>query len=343
MKTRRDSGYPVIPFDETVASQAGQRLVRNPILVPNSYTLSFKNEGFNATQHDIIIATFEQLQNSMSHGDVRPGEPFTAILNVPDFGDTDHKEWFVRNAVDLVDLKFGFRYIRDERGNTSRVWGPFYTRVEDITGTPLIRVTINPEIFPVLTYFGKGVGGTTLLKPHIYEMENKYAKIFYEIIESCRGIGRYEAPLEDFRKVLGLSPEYTTANLKRNILEPMQRLFQKEDPWFVYELSSSSPVRGRRPKADTVRLWIRENRGAGWDSCSDYMIIYSVLRRLVDPACPSADAVGLADSVFQHRRSMAFAQKCRYYYGELSSGRMEWAKFSNTIRLILRKDLGYTI
>lgn len=338
MARRSETDYPMIPYDETVAEQTTARIARNPILVPNSYTMSFKNESFNATQHDIIIATFEQLQNSMSHGEVQPGRPFTAIISVRDFGDIRHKEWFLRNAVELIDLKFGFRYIRDERGNTNRVWGPFFTKVEDIGGTSLIRVTINPEVFPVLTYFGKGVGGTTLLKPHVYELENKYAKIFYEIMETYWKLGRWEAPLEDFRRVLGVSDKYTTGNLRRNILEPMQLLFQREDRWFDYELFCSSPVAGRKPRMDAIRLWFHDN-SAGDTEASDYVIVYNVLSMVARSSGRAQDTVSVVDSICRDRRFHTFASRCRWYASEWRGGSMGWDHLCNTVRKILLEDL----
>lgn len=87
--------------------------------------------------------------------------------------DIRYKEHVIQAALGLRDLQFGFRYIRDELGNVNRVWGVLVTTVEDIRDTSFIRLTINRDIFPVLTCYVESVGGTFLLKGPALETKGR--------------------------------------------------------------------------------------------------------------------------------------------------------------------------
>ena len=182
-----ERGYGDPQKRDRPASRDGMR-----IILPNSFTFSYRNENFTACQHDILLLVFESLQGYMTSS--APHEltiEQKVTIDTTEIMGNRNKEHVLEAARKLQSLEFGFRYIRDELGNVNRVWGVFVTTVEDIKDTPYMRLTINKDIFPVLTYYGESVGGTLLLKEPSLETKGKHAKTIREMLISRRGIGYF--------------------------------------------------------------------------------------------------------------------------------------------------------
>lgn len=317
---------------------------RAKMILPNSFTFSYKNTAFTACQHDILILLFEKIQRLMTNTapldkDLLDEQKVTIDASLIMKG--RNKEHVLQSARALMDIEFGFRYIRDERGNANRVWGVFVTTVEDIKGTDFISITINRDILPVLTYYGPSVGGTLLLRDPELETKGRHAKIIRSMLISRRGIGSWRESLSDFKMMLGLSSEYRPSCLKKDILEPVRKwLLENSDIWFEYEMLTEK-IPGRKSRAESIFFWVYSSESPSGDrKCfGDYSIVYAWMKRITgDPM--SHRSIEMADAAAESGRLHHLADKCRFYGAQVRSGDMEEGHATNIIRKILLDDLG---
>lgn len=186
-----------------------------------------------------------------------------------------NKEHVLQSARALMDIEFGFRYIRDERGNANRMLGVFVTTVEDIKGTDFLSITIYRDILPVLTYYGPSAGGTLLLRDPELETKDHHAKIIRSMLISRKGIGSWRESLGDFKMMLGLSTEYRPSCLKKDILEPVRKwLLENSDIWFEYEMLAEK-IPGRKARAESIFFWVYSSESPSGDRkyFGDYTIV----------------------------------------------------------------------
>ena len=314
---------------------------RTKMILPNSFTFSYKDTSFTACQHDILILIFEKLQVLMTNTAPLDKEMFgeqKVVIDASLIMKGRNKEHVLQSARALMSLEFGFRYIRDDLGNVNRVWGVFVTTVEDIKGSSFFVLTINRDILPVLTYYGPSVGGTLLLRDPELETKGRHAKIIRSMLISRRGMGSWKESLDDFRMMLGLSTEYRPSCLKKDILEPVRRwLLENSDVWFEYELLTEK-VPGRKAHAEAIFFWVYSTeKTPGKREFSDYSLVHSWMRRVTgDPV--SHRNIELGDGVMDSGMMHHMAEKCRFYGSMVRNGEMEVAHAVNIIRKILYDD-----
>ena len=340
---RTTTGTASLPAVRTEQDAAG---LRARLILPNSFTFSYRAENFTACQHDILILVFEKLQGLMTNAAPLDAELLgeqKVTVDTSEIMGNRNKDHVLQAALDLRELQFGFRYIRDEYGNANRVWGVFVTTVEDIKGTSLIRLTINRDILPVLTYYGQSVGGTFLQKRAALETKGRHTKTIREMLISRRGLGQFREDLGELKRMLGLSEKYKPSCLRKDILEPVRKwLRENSDIWFEYEiLGERSP--GRKARGTGVYFWIytRDDlpgRDAG-SRYSDYSLVYA-WAQAVGGGPASRRALEIADEVCAGGRLHALAQKISYYSGLVHSGEMTRRHAENIFRKILLEDYG---
>lgn len=336
-----ERGYGDPQKRDRPASRDGMR-----IILPNSFTFSYRNENFTACQHDILLLVFESLQGYMTSS--APHEltiEQKVTIDTTEIMGNRNKEHVLEAARKLQSLEFGFRYIRDELGNVNRVWGVFVTTVEDIKDTPYMRLTINKDIFPVLTYYGESVGGTLLLKEPSLETKGKHAKTIREMLISRRGIGYFKEDLDEFKRMLGLSEHYRPACLKKDILEPVrQYLQQNSDIWFEYEMIKER-VPGRKARCSSIYFWIyteESGRLSAKQNFNDYSLVHTWITSLTGDPMDHRN-ISVTDSLSESGRLHHLASKCRFYGREVRCGNIKRGHAENIIRKILKDDYGIQI
>ena len=336
-----------VDLGHALPQRAGKISDETRIILPNSFTFSYKAERFTACQHDILLLIFERLQGFMTSGSPLDKELYReqkVTIDCSEIMDPRHKEHVIRAALDLRDLEFGFRYIRDELGNVNRVWGVCITTVEDVKDTSLIRLTINRDIFPVLTYYGESVGGTFLQKGPALETKGRHTKTIRNMLISRKGIGQFQVELDEFKRMLGLSPQYRPSCLRKDILEPVRRwLLENSDIWFEYELIREK-VPGRRARSNAIFIWIysRDKDGMKKPSGNDYMLIYNWLN-MSNVTDPDGSVIRYADAICESGRMHFLASKCRYYKEKVAEGEIDRPHAVNIFRKILSEDFGMEI
>lgn len=318
---------------------------RAKLILPNSFTFSYKAEKFTACQHDILILIFEKLQGFMTNMvplDKEMYEEQKVTIDCSEIMDIRHKAHVIQAALGLRDLEFGFRYIRDDVGNANRVWGVFVTTVEDVLDTSLIRLTINRDIFPVLTYYGESVGGTFLVKGPALETKGRHTKTIRNMLISRKGLGQFKEDLDEFKKMLGLSVEYRPACLKKDILEPVRRwLLENSDIWFEYEILKEK-VPGKKAKSSAIFFWIytrNESESQLKSSSDDYCQVFNWVRKVTKKYI-SYNNVTITDAVCDSGRMHHLASKCRYYNAQIRNGEIDEEHAANIFRKILQEDFG---
>lgn len=317
---------------------------RAKLILPNSFTFSYKAESFTACQHDILILVFEKLQGFMTNTvplDMEMISEHKVTIDCSEIMDSRHKAHVIEAALGLRNLEFGFRYIRDEVGNASRVWGVFITTVEDVLDTSLIRLTINRDIFPVLTYYGESVGGTFLAKGPALETKGRHTKTIRNMLISRKGLGQFKEDLGELKKILGLSEEYRPACLRKDILEPVRKwLLENSDIWFEYEILKEK-VPGKKAKSSSVFFWIytkdTSKDSERKSSSDDYCTVFNWVRR-VSSKYVSQSNINITDAICDSGRMHHLASKCRYYSAMVRSGEISADHAENIFRKILSED-----
>ena len=132
--------------------------------------------------------------------------------------------------------------------------GVVITTIHDIKNTNKITININPWAIPFLIYYGVGVGGTRFSKSIALSLRGNYTKRIYKIICSQHARREYYYPIEQFRTDLGISEVYSNSQIDQKILRPSQQRIKESESeiWFDYKLICKNPIKGRKPKADTI-------------------------------------------------------------------------------------------
>lgn len=156
--------------------------------------------------------------------------------------------------------------------------GSVITNIHNIKGTNQIMVNLNPWAIPFLIYYGVGVGGTRYSKGLALGLRGNYTKRIYKIICSQRDRREYYYAISQFRKDLEIPEKHSNNDIDRKILRPAQERIKESgsDVWFDYELICKYPIKGRKPKADTIIFTINtlHPREAGGEQFEQYSFVY---------------------------------------------------------------------
>lgn len=155
----------------------------------------------------------------------------------------------------MLNKRFSFRWLHPKmKKEIETTGGSVITNIHNIKGTNQIMVNLNPWAIPFLIYYGVGVGGTRYSKGLALGLRGNYTKRIYKIICSQRDRREYYYAISQFRKDLEIPEKHSNNDIDRKILRPAQERIKESgsDVWFDYELICKYPIKGRKPKADTI-------------------------------------------------------------------------------------------
>lgn len=204
-------------------------------------------------------------------------------------------------------------------------------------------LNLNPWAIPFLVYYGIGVGGTRYSKGLALGLRGNYTKRLYKIICSQRDKKEYYYSIQQLRKDLEIPEKHSNNDIDRKILKPAKERIKESgsDVWFDYKLICKYPVKGRKPKADTVVLTIHtlHPREEGGEQYEQYSFVYRWVSSAMD--YPTNDrAVKAVDKIAELGRLKNVYERCCYYDEKVCAGDMVRKHAENSLLKMLREEFG---
>lgn len=314
------------------------------LIQPNNVTFG----QYNVTdwQENLLTLIGDNIQKHMSREQELPRDLFNqpyVTISCDEAGGKNNKKKVYKEALDLSKKLFSFRWLHPRIHKTIETTGVVITTIHDIKNTNKITININPWAIPFLIYYGVGVGGTRFSKSIALSLRGNYTKRIYKIICSQQDRREYYYPLDQFRNDLGISEVYSNSQIDQKILRPSQQRIKESgsEVWFDYKLICKNPIKGRKPKSDTIVFTIntlhpRQEKG---DQFKQYTFVYRwVFNTLGYPADNSAQLV--VDKIVDAGRLKEVYERCCYYDDQIINGEKTREHAQNALMKMLREEFG---
>ena len=314
------------------------------LIQPNNVT--FGQYNISEWQENLLPLISDKLQKHMTRKEELPRDLFNmpyVTVKCDDAGGKNHKSMVLREALDLAKKIFSFRWVHPKIRKTIETTGVIITTIHNIKGTNQIIININPWAIPFLVYYGVGVGGTRYSKGLALGLRGNYTKRLYKIICSQRDRKQYYYPIQQLRKDLEIPEKHSNNDIDRRILKPAKERIKESgsDVWFDYEMICKYPVKGRKPKADTVLFTINtlHPREEGGEQYEQYSFVYRWVSSAMDH--PTNDrAVKAVDKIAELGRLKNVYERCCYYDDKVCAGDMVRKHAENALLKMLREEFG---
>lgn len=314
------------------------------LIQPNNVT--FGQYNISEWQENLLTLISDKLQKHMTRKEELPRDLFNmpyVTVKCDDAGGKNHKSMVLREALDLAKKIFSFRWVHPKIQKTIETTGVIITTIHNIKGTNQIIININPWAIPFLVYYGVGVGGTRYSKGLALGLRGNYTKRLYKIICSQRDRKQYYYPIQQLRKDLEIPEKHSNNDIDRRILKPAKERIKESgsDVWFDYEMICKYPVKGRKPKADTVLFTINtlHPREEGGEQYEQYSFVYRWVSSAMDH--PTNDrAVKAVDKIAELGRLKNVYERCCYYDDKVCAGDMVRKHAENALLKMLREEFG---
>ena len=312
------------------------------LIQPNNVT--FSQYQISPIQENILTLITDALQGQMTREKQLSrdlfNQPYVDII-CDEAGGERNKIKVIAEAKDLMKKLFEFRWTHPTLNTEIETTGVIITTIHDVKKTNRLTLTINVWAIPFLIYYGFGVGGTRFNKGIALTLRGNYTKRIYKIICSQRNRTEYKYKIEQFRKDLELSELYTNSNMDRKILAPAQERIKASgsDVWFDYKFYCKHPVKGRKPKDDTILFIIhtKNPQAAGGDQGERYEFVYRWINRAMKH--PSSDRCLVAiNKIIELDQLKNVYERCLYYDDQVTSGKMMGEHAYNSLLKMLREE-----
>ncbi len=287
------------PVDHTKAPSVSPSTIKeaNLILQPKSSILG--KYSFGEWQEDIMTLIMEQLQGRMSTslsalkqdviGEITLRVDCSVIAG-------DDKKKILGEIDKMMKDPFEFWWQSDlAPSGTAKVEtkGVLISTYHNYVGTSYVDLVINKWALPFLLYFGRGIGANRFRRDAALVMSGRYTKRLYKLLAGYVDRGSYDYPIAAMRTDYKIPESYTTASIKRSIIEPAVKQINAyaEDFEIEAEFRTMHPELGAKKKQafDTIHFTIRstapESVFNGQEQKNDSEVlgeVYSYLSSLVD-------------------------------------------------------------
>ena len=340
--------YICINYSKDEAMEQELSLLKPPteeeimLIQPNNVT--FGQYSISGLQENILTLISDKLQKHMSREEELPkdllNQPYITI-KCDDACGKNNKAKVLQEASGLTKKTFSFRWIHPKIHKTIETTGVIITTAHNLKGTNMITLNINPWAIPFLIYYGVGVGGTRFSKTTALTLRGNYTKRLYKIICSQRDRKQYYYPIHQLRKDLDIPEAYSNCLIEQKILRPARDRIKESgsEVWFDYELICKHPVKGRKPKSDTVVFNINclHPLEEGGEHKEQYSFVYNFLSAAMDYPTDST-VVDILNKIVEKGRLIDIYNKCCYYDDQICSGEMTRKHAGNTLLKILRDE-----
>lgn len=315
------------------------------LIQPNNVT--FGQYNISEWQENLLTLIGDKLQKHMTREKELPRDLFNqpyVTVRCDEAGGRNNKAKVLQEAVGMLNKRFSFRWRHPKMDrDVETIGGSILVAIHDIKGTNQVMLSLNTWAIPFLIYYGVGVGGTRYSKSLALGLRGNYTKRLYKIICSQRDRREYYYPMEQLRKDLEISEKKTNSAIDRDILRPAQERIKESgsDVWFDYELICRYPVKGRKPKADTVLFKIHtlHPQEAGGEQYEQYAFVYRWICSAM--GSPTTDKpLKAIEKISSLGRLSEVYKRCCYYDERVCSGEMIRRHAENALLKMLRDEFG---
>lgn len=315
------------------------------LIQPNNVT--FGQYNISEWQENLLTLISDKLQKHMTREEELPCDLFNmpyVTIRCDEAGGQNNKTKVIKEATDMLSKRFSFRWKHPKIDKeVETIGGSILIAIHNIKGTNQIMLTLNPWAIPFLVYYGVGVGGTRYSKGLALGLRGNYTKRLYKIICSQRDRKEYYYSIQQLRKDLEIPEKHSNNDIDRKILKPAKERIKESgsDVWFDYKLFCKYPVKGRKPKADTVIFTINtlHPREEGGEQYEQYSFVYRWVSSAMDH--PTNDrAVKAVDKIAELGRLKNVYERCCYYDDKVCAGDMVRKHAENSLLKMLREEFG---
>ena len=314
------------------------------LIQPNNVT--FGQYNISEWQENLLTLISDKIQKHMTREEELPRDLFNqpyVTIRCDEAGGRNNKTKVLKEALDLTKKNFSFRWVHPKIHKTIETVGAIITTIHNIKGTNQVMININPWAIPFLIYYGVGVGGTRYSKGLALGLRGNYTKRLYKIICSQRDRKQYYYPILQLRKDLEIPEVYSNAQIDQKILRPAKERIKESgsDVWFDYQLICKYPIKGRKPKADTVVFNINtlHPREEGGEQYEQYSFVYRWISNAMDNPTNNK-AVKAVDKIAELGRLKNVYERCCYYDDRVCTGEMTRKHAENALLKMLREEFG---
>ena len=334
----------------TMAEQkekGGLPTLKDNIMLVQTNNVTFGQFTVSEWQDNILTLMNEQLQKYMTNEQHLQtdlfGEPYVTI-KCDEVGGQNNKAKVLKEARDLMNKVFSFRWVEPQNHKTIETTGVIITTIHNVVGTNTVTLCFNRWAIPFLLYYGKGVGGTWFSKNIALQLRGDKTKRIYKILCSQRDQTTYYYPIKQFREDFMIGDSYTNASIKKHILDPARDRIKESnsDVWFDYEMITRYPKNnGRKPMADTIVFHIKTTKAT--NGTAQHERNATVHRWLMIAFDHDLFKVEKAwDVVLNSSRLDEIYNRLVYWENQVSAGQMTTPHVKNSFKKLLRVDLNLT-
>lgn len=325
-------------------NEENRQLTENEIMTLQPNNVTFGQYDINPIQENILTCIADALQKHMQRKidfqrDIF-NQPFVTI-NCDDAGGENNKAKVIAAAMDLTKKTFEFRWQHPTTKREIETYGTIISTIHDNKGTNRVDLNFNIWAVPFLIYYGTGVGGTLFNKVTALTLRGKYTKRIYKIICSQRDRTIYEYPIEQFRKDMKIGKSYDNTKIRTQILEVAKKEINasSSDVHFDYEFKCRNPKKGRKPKADTLMLYIKpvKKREITGNNVVEYNFVYERIKKALDFPTDNRPATAM-ENILNAAKLHDVYERIGFYEDQIDLGNMTPAHVKNCILKILRED-----
>ncbi len=312
------------------------------LIQPNNVT--FGQYSLTAVQENVLTLIIDALQKHMTKEQTLPrdlfNQPYVQITCDEARGENNKAN--VKRAIrDMYKKEFKFKWTHPVVHKDVETEGSIITTMHDIKGTNNVILNFNVWAIPFLAYYGLGVGGTWFNKGIALNIRGEYPKRIYKIICRWKDKQTFNYSIEQLRKDLDLPEKYNNANLERAVLKPSVEKIKESGStvWFEYELTCKNPIKGRKPKADTVIFYIKNSKPKPTDGAQfeQYRYVLGWLQSVWD-VNKSTKAHDVVDKLAEMGVLDVVYKRICFYDDEVASGKKTTTYAANCIKKMLREE-----
>ena len=312
------------------------------MIMPNNVT--FGQYHITEWQENLLTLIGEKLQNHITRKEDIPldlfNQPYIEIL-CDEAGGKNNKSKVKDEIKGLCQKMFTFSWVSPNIHKTIETTGNIINTYHDVKGTNKVILNFNVWAIPFLLYYGIGVGGTRFCKGIALKLRGNYTKRLYKIICSQQDREEYYYKIDKFREDFKVPERYKNFDIERMILIPSRDRIKESGShvWFEYEMICKYPMKGRKPKADTIlfRVKTKNPKEVGGEHFQQYNFVYNWLKRAFE--FPTDDSVLKAvEKITDLGRLREVYERCCYYDDRVSSGQQTGTHANNSLLKMLREE-----
>lgn len=315
------------------------------IMLIEPKNITFGRRDYDAIQENVITCLSDAVQNHVSNKMPLQtdlfNQPSITIL-ADEAGGEKNKNYVIDSIRELYKRPFKMRWVHPETHQTRDSEGPLITMMHDVKGTNKIELTLNLWAIPFLLYYGKGVGGTRFNKYLALKIKGKYSKRIYKILSANKDRADFYYDIDQFKEDLAVPSSYTNTHIRKEILERSRDELKEigADVMFDYEMITKRPVKGRKPKADTIlfKIITPHPREVGGEQYNMYSFIYNEIFNTLNVTTNLP--VRYADKLVELGLLKQTYERFGYWYDQRVDGSLTREHYNNKIKKYIKEETG---